>query len=125
MFLNRIMLIGNATKDAELRYTDSGKKVSNFTVATNEYWKSPNGEQKSESEFHYITAWDKLAEIAERYIHSGRKIYVEGRKRTTSFDREEQGVLRTVERVEVVAHKIMTLEKAKSQTEESDHDGNF
>ena len=125
MFLNRIMLIGNATKDAELRYTDSGKKVSNFTVATNEYWKSPNGEQKTESEFHYITAWDKLAEIAERHIHSGRKIYVEGRKRTTSFDREEQGVLRKVERVEVVAHKIMTLDKPKSQTEESDQDGNF
>ena len=124
MYLNRVILIGNATKEATLRETNTGKKVSNFTVATNEYWKSATGEQMSESEFNYITAWDRLAEISHNIVKKGCKIYVEGRKRTTTFPRD--GV--DVERVEIVAHKIMTLEKAKqseSVTEEGDYNGNF
>tara|TARA_R100000656_G_scaffold117716_1_gene91152 strand:+ start:199 stop:564 length:366 start_codon:yes stop_codon:yes gene_type:complete len=121
MYLNRIIVIGNATKDAELRQTGTGKSVSNFTVVSNEYWKSATGEQMSEAEFHYVTAWDKLAEIANNFVKKGIKIYVEGRKRTTTFPRD--GV--EVERVEIVAHKIMTLEKAKTNKAEGEDDGNF
>jgi len=124
MFLNRMILIGNATKEATLRQTNTGKNVANFTVATNEYWKSPAGEQMSESEFHYITAWDKLAEIAHKVVRKGCKVYVEGRKRTTTFPRD--GV--EVERVEIVAHKVMTVEKPKtdnSNVQEGEYDGYF
>tara|TARA_R100000808_G_C2088083_1_gene109491 strand:- start:371 stop:742 length:372 start_codon:yes stop_codon:yes gene_type:complete len=123
MYLNRLILIGNATKKPEVRQTNSGKNVANFTVATNEYWKSATGEQMSESEFHYITAWDRLADICGNIIHKGQKVYIEGRKRTTTFPRD--GV--EVERVEVVAHKVMTLEKAKTDNyeQEGDYDGNF
>jgi len=121
MYLNRIIVIGNATKDAELRLTGTGKSVSNFTVVSNEYWKSATGEQMSEAEFHYVTAWDKLAEIANNYVKKGIKLYVEGRKRTTTFPRD--GV--DVDRVEIVAHKIMTLEKAKTNNSEGDYDGDF
>ena len=123
MFINRVMVIGNATNNATLRETGTGKKVANFTVATNEYWKSPVGEQMSESELHYITAWDRLGEIAHTIVQKGRKVYVEGRKRTTTFTREGQ----EVERVEIVAHKIMTLEKAKQENDvyEGGYNGNF
>ena len=123
MYLNRLILIGNATKKPEVRQTNTGKNVANFTVATNEYWKSATGEQMSESEFHYITAWDRLGEIAHTLVQKGRKVYVEGRKRTTTFTREGQ----EVERVEIVAHKIMTLEKAKQENDvyEGGYNGNF
>tara|TARA_Y100000593_G_scaffold94928_1_gene197312 strand:- start:4098 stop:4478 length:381 start_codon:yes stop_codon:yes gene_type:complete len=124
-FLNRVILIGNSTKDAEVRQTGTGKQVCNFAIATNEYWKSPSGEQMSESEFHYITAWDRLAEIAVKFVKTGRKIYIEGRKRTTKFPKD--GV--EVERVEIIAHKIMTLDKAPSEEYakpyQGEYNGNF
>ena len=123
MFINRIMIIGNATNTPTLRETGTGKKVANFTVATNEYWKSPVGEQMSESEFHYVTAWDRLGEIANTIVQKGRKVYVEGRKRTTTFTRDNQ----EVERVEIVAHKIMTLDKPKQENDvyDGEYNGNF
>jgi len=78
MDLNKVMLIGNTTRDPELRTTPSGQSVANFGIATNRTWKDPNsGERKESAEFHNIVAWGRLAEICGQYLRKGSKIFVE------------------------------------------------
>ncbi|NOY14669.1 MAG: single-stranded DNA-binding protein [bacterium] len=76
--LNRVQLIGNLTRDPELRYTPNQKAVATFTVATTRRWVT-NGTRKDETEFHRIVAWDKLAEICAQILTKGSKVFVEGR----------------------------------------------
>ncbi len=76
--LNRVQLIGNLTRDPELRYTPTNKAVVTFTVATSRRW-TTNGSKREETEFHRIVAWDKLAEICSQLLVKGSKVYVEGR----------------------------------------------
>ena len=83
--LNRVMLIGNVTRDPELRYTPQGNAVSTFGLATNRSWKTDNGEIREEAEFHRLVAWNKLAELCSQLCTKGRKIYVEGRLQTRTF----------------------------------------
>src|SRR4051794_31863110 len=77
--LNKVMLIGNVTRDPELRYMPSGTPQCTFTLATNRSWTTDSGEKKEDSEFHRIVAWQKLAELCDKLLTKGRKIYVEGR----------------------------------------------
>lgn len=79
------MLIGNVTRDPELRYTPQGNAVSTFGLATNRSWKTENGEVREEAEFHRLVSWNKLAELCSQLITKGRKIYVEGRLQTRTF----------------------------------------
>lgn len=79
------MLIGNLTKDPELRYTPQGTAVATFTLATNRSWTTDTGEKKEEAEFTRCVAWTKLAEICGQYLKKGLKIFVEGRLQTRSF----------------------------------------
>ncbi len=83
--LNRVMLIGNVTRDPELRYTPQGNAVSTFGLATNRSWKTDTGEIKEEAEFHRLVAWNKLAELCSQLCTKGRKIYVDGRLQTRTF----------------------------------------
>jgi single-strand DNA-binding protein len=83
--LNRVQLIGNLTRDPELRYTPSGAAVCSFGLATNRSWTTDTGEKKEDTEFHNIVAWNKLAEICSQYLTKGRKAYVEGRIATRSY----------------------------------------
>ena len=83
--LNRVMLIGNVTRDPELRYTQQGNAVSTFGLATNRSWKTDTGEIKEEAEFHRLVAWNKLAELCSQLCTKGRKIYVDGRLQTRTF----------------------------------------
>lgn len=83
--LNRVMLIGNVTRDPELRYTPQGTAVSTFGLATNRSWKTDTGEIKEEAEFHRLVAWNKLAELCSQLCTKGRKIYVDGRLQTRTF----------------------------------------
>lgn len=83
--LNKVQLIGNLTRDPELRYTPSGAAVCTIGLATNRYWTTEAGEKKEEVEFHRVVAWNKLAEICSQLLAKGRKIYVEGRLRTASW----------------------------------------
>lgn len=83
--LNRVMLIGNVTRDPELRYTPQGNAVATFGLATNRSWKTDTGEIKEEAEFHRLVAWNKLAELCSQLCTKGRKIYVEGRLQTRTF----------------------------------------
>ena len=83
--LNRVTLIGNLTRDPELRYTPAGMAVVSFGLATNRVWVTKQGERKEDAQFHRIVAWNKLAELCSQLLSRGRRIYVEGRIQYREF----------------------------------------
>ena len=87
--LNKVQLIGNLTREPELRYTTGGTPVVTFGLATNRSWKDQNGETKEVAEFHNIVAWNKMAEICQQLLAKGMKIYVEGSLTTRSWEAED------------------------------------
>lgn len=86
MNLNKAMIIGNVTRDPELRTTQNGTNVTSFSVATNSIWTDASGQKQERAEFHNVVAWKKLAEICAQYLHKGSKVYIEGRLQTRSWD---------------------------------------
>ena len=110
--LNRVMLIGNMTRDPEMRYTPQGTAVCTFGVATNRSWNTDSGEKKEDVEFHNVVAWNKLAEICANLLKKGRKVYVEGRLATRSW----QGTDGTQkQRTEVVISDMLILDKKSDE----------
>lgn len=106
--LNKVMLIGNLTRDVEVRYTPSGTAVATFGLATNRSWSSgEGGERQEETQFHRIVAWSKLAEICGQLLFKGRKVFVEGRLQTRKFTGQD-GQQREI--TEVVAENMMILD---------------
>lgn len=87
--LNKVTLIGNLTRDPELRYTPTGAAVCTIGLATNRSWTTDSGEKKEETEFHRVVAWNKLAELCSQLLAKGRKIYVEGRLRTSTWSAQD------------------------------------
>jgi single-strand DNA-binding protein len=87
--LNKVQLIGNLTRDPELKYTNSGAGVATFGLATNKSWKDEKGELKEIAEFHNIVAWGKMAEICQQLLAKGMKVYIEGSLNTRSWDAED------------------------------------
>lgn len=87
--LNKVMLIGNLTRDPELRYTPQGTAVCTIGLATNRQWVTESGEKKDEAEFHRLVAWAKLAEICSQLLTKGKKVYVEGRLQTRSWQAQD------------------------------------
>lgn len=83
--LNKVILIGNMTRDPELRYTPQGTAVCTFGLATNRTWVTDGGDKKEETEWHRIVAWNKLAELCSQLLFKGRRIYVEGRLQTRQW----------------------------------------
>lgn len=117
--LNRVQLIGNLTRDPELRYTPSGTAVVSFGIATNRSWATDNGEKHEEAEFHNIVAWNKLAELCSQFLTKGRKIYVEGRLATRSWNAQD-GSQR--QKTEIVIDDMILLDSKRedgAHTEES------
>jgi len=86
--LNKVMLIGNLTRDPELRYTPQGNGVASFVIATNREWVT-QGEKKQSVDFHNVVAWNKLAEICGQLLKKGTKVYVEGRLQTRDWVGED------------------------------------
>jgi len=101
--LNRATIIGNLTREPEVRQIPSGQSVCSFAVATNRSWASADGQKQEASEFHNIVAWGKLAEICAQYLNKGRKVYIEGRLQTRDWEGQD-GVRRY--RTEIVADRI-------------------
>jgi single-strand DNA-binding protein len=83
--VNKVILIGNLGKDPETRYMQNGDAVTNITLATTETWKDKNGEKQEKTEWHRVTFYRKLAEIAGEYLKKGRPVYVEGRLETRKW----------------------------------------
>jgi single-strand DNA-binding protein len=105
--LNKIMVIGNLGRDAEMRYLPSGKAVCNFSVAVNRTYTTAEGEQREEVEWFRVEAWERLAEVCGEYLKKGNRVYIEGRLRTREYvDRDDQK--RTA--VEIIANDMLMLE---------------
>jgi len=105
--LNKVMLIGRLGQDPELKYTPAGAAVLTLSVATNTSWKSQDGSQQEQTEWHRVVAWRKLAEIIAQYAKKGSRIYVEGKLNTRSWE-DKDGVKRYT--TEVAADQIQLLE---------------
>lgn len=105
--VNKVILIGNLGRDPELRYTQSGQPVANFTMATTESWNKRDGSGKEErTEWHRIVAWGRTAELCAQYLAKGRTVYVEGRLQTREWEDREGKKQRTTE---VVANTVQFL----------------
>ena len=108
--LNKVQLIGNLTRDPELRYTPTGAAVCTIGLATNRAWTTEAGEKKEETEFHRVVAWNKLAELCSQLLTKGRKIYVEGRLRTNQWQTAEGQARSTTE---VVIEDMIILDSRR------------
>ena len=108
MNLNKAMIIGNLTRDPEMRTTPSGANVASFSIATSLVWTDQGGQQQKKTEFHNIVAWRKLAEICSQYLRKGAKVYVEGRLQTTEWTGQDN-VKRY--RTEIVAENMIMLDR--------------
>lgn len=109
--LNRATIIGNVTRDPEVRQTTSGQSVCSFGVATNRAWTDASGQKQEQTEFHSVVAWGKLADICKQFMTKGRKVYIEGRLQTRDWQGQD-GVKRY--RTEIVAENMILLDKAGS-----------
>lgn len=104
------MLIGNLTRDPELRYTPSGTAVCSLGIATNRAWTTESGEKKEETEFHRVVAWNKLAELCSQLLAKGRKVFVEGRLQTRSWQAQD-GTQKTS--TEIVIDDMIVLDSKR------------
>ena len=112
--LNNVLLIGNLTRDPELRYTPSGNAVCTFGMATNRYWTTETGERREEAQFFRIVAWNKLAEICSQLLGKGDKVYVEGRIQSRKWTGAD-GVQR--ERWEIILSDMILLRSQRGREE--------
>ncbi len=106
MSLNRVQLIGNLTRDPELKQIPGGQVVASFGIATNRTWKDASGEKQEKADFHNIVVWGKLAEICGQYLKKGGKIFIEGRLQTRDWEGDD-GVKRY--RTEIVGENMIML----------------
>jgi len=109
--LNRAMLIGNLTRDPELRKTTSGQNVCSFAVATNRVYTDASGQKKEQADYHNIVAWGRLAEICAQYLVKGKKIYVDGRIQTRDWEGQD-GQKRS--KTEIIAENMVMLDRGGS-----------
>jgi len=107
MSLNKAMIIGNVTKDPEMRTTPTGQNVTSFSVATNSFWTDQSGQKQKKAEFHNVVAWRRLAETCSQYLHKGSKVYIEGRLQSREWTGQD-GVKRY--RTEIVADNMQMLD---------------
>lgn len=124
MSLNKVMLIGNVGKEPDVRYLDSGVATATFTLATTTPgYTLPNGTQVPErAEWHNILLWRRLAEITEKYVHKGDKLYVEGQLRTRNYT-DKKGVTRYVTEIWAEKLDLLTPKNSAAQTHENSNAG--
>ena len=105
--LNKVILIGNLGRDPEVRSIPSGRSVANFSLATNEKWTDSDGNRQEKTEWHRIVVWGRQAEVAGQYLSRGKKIYLEGKLQTRSWDDRQSGEKRYM--TEVVCDRFLFL----------------
>lgn len=113
--INKVILIGNLTRDPEMRQTPNGQNVVTFGLATNREWITRDGRRQTSAEFHDLVAWAKLAEICHQYLRKGKLVYVEGYLKTRSWDTPE-GTRKF--RTEIVVQDMIMLDKRGEDTEQ-------
>jgi single-strand DNA-binding protein len=117
--INKVLLLGRATRDTELRQTSSGKPVSSLRVATNRVVKTAQGERQEDPQFHSVVCFDRLAETTAQWVGKGRLVYVEGRLATRTFT-DKAGVERQT--TEIIASDVQFLDRAPRDAEDLPED---
>lgn len=112
--VNKVIIIGNLTRDPELKQTQSGQAVATFGIATNREWVTTAQDKKKSTEFHEVVAWARLAEICHQYLRKGKLVYLEGYLKTRSWE-AENGEKRF--RTEIVLQDMIMLEKRSGEGE--------
>lgn len=124
MSLNRAQLIGNLTRDPEMKQIPGGQVVTTFSIATNFTWTDQAGQKQEKPEFHNIVAWRKLAEICGQYLKKGSKVFIEGRIQTRNWEAEDGS---KKYRTEIIADSMIMLDGKKGdmmgQGMQSEHAG--
>jgi single-strand DNA-binding protein len=121
MSLNKMLVIGNAGTDPEMRYTPNGNPVTSFRLATNRRYTTADGEQHEETEWFTVTAWSRLAEQVNQFVTKGKRVYVEGRLKSDTWTGND-GQQRF--RNEIVANQVVFLDpRGGADTAEADGDG--
>jgi len=113
--LNKVLLMGNLTRDPELRYAPSGAAVTTFSIAMSRSFNSPTGEKKEEVSYVRIVCWAKLAQICSEYLFKGRPVFIEGRLQSRSWQAPDGAKRNTME---VIAQNVQFLGKGKAQGSE-------
>jgi len=111
--VNKAILIGHLGRDPELRYTQSGAAVCNFSIATSEKWTDRSGEKQERTEWHNIVTWSKTADFCAQYLSKGSLVYVEGRIQTREWEDKEGGKRKATE---IVAYSVQALDRAPPGT---------
>ncbi len=119
--VNKVILIGNLTRDPELRQTTNGQNIVTFGLATNREWITSSEEKKNSAEFHECVAWARLAEVCSKFLKKGKLIYIEGYLKTRSWDTEE-GIRKF--KTEIVVEDMIMLDK-KSSIGDVDTEGEY
>jgi single-strand DNA-binding protein len=109
--LNKVQLIGNLGRDPELKYTSAGVAVATFSIATSDSWKDQEGNTQERTEWHNIVAWRKLAEICGEWLKKGKRVYIEGKLQTRTY--EKDGVKKYM--TEIVADQLIMLDGGGGQ----------
>lgn len=110
MSLNKVQLIGNLTRDPEIKTTTGNSLLATFSLATNHTWIDKDGQKQEKPEYHSINVWGKLAEICQQYVSKGQKLYIEGRIQTKEWE-AENGEKKF--RTEIIAEKLIILSSPK------------
>jgi single-strand DNA-binding protein len=105
---NKVQLIGHVGQDPEIKNFDGGRKLANFSLATNESYTNSKGEKVDQTEWHRVTAWGKTAEIIEKYVTKGKEIVIDGKLTYRTYD-DKEGVKRYL--TEIVANEVLLLGK--------------
>lgn len=113
MDLNKVQIIGRITQDIELRQTPNGQSVTTLSLATNRNWTDGQGMKQEQAEFHNVVLWAKLAEIASQYLQKGKKIYIEGRLQTRSWEAQD-GTKRY--KTEIIGENMIMLDGGGGDT---------
>ena len=115
--VNKVILIGNLGRDPELKHTPSGDPVCNFSIATSESWTDKGGTRQERAEWHNIVVWRKLAEICQRYLTKGSKVYIEGRIQSREYDAKDGSKRRVTE---IVANQMVMLGSRQKEAQDSE-----
>jgi len=121
--VNKVILVGNLGKDPEVRHLEGGVSVAHFTLATNEYYKDKQGNRVERTEWHNISAWRGLADMADKYLKKGQQVYVEGKLRTRQYQDKDQQTRYITEiiadEISMLGHRPQANGAAASSTEAS------
>ncbi len=114
--INKVMLIGNVGKDPEVRYLESGVAVAKFPLATSETYTNKNGDRITNTEWHNVVLWRRLAEVAEKYVKKGHPLYIEGKIRSRSYD-DKEGIKRYI--TEIIGDNMQMLGKKSDGSQDA------